>query len=90
MYFNTPRYSFYTEENIQWLAPLRQLPLFFYQWTYHCDFVTDVDHGNKIRTVEGLMMIYFLNIQDKMHQNAMTSDDWTEDIKHGVNANFLS
>jgi hypothetical protein len=47
-------HSFYTEENIQYLLSLRKFPLFFYHCTYHCDVLTDFDHGIKIRTVEGL------------------------------------
>jgi hypothetical protein len=41
-------------ENIQWLAPLRHLPLFLYRCMYHCDVMTYFDHGIKIRRVEGL------------------------------------
>jgi len=54
MQLNTARNSFYTKENIQRLAPLRPLPLLFHHCAYHCDFMTDVEHGLKIRTVEGL------------------------------------
>lgn len=35
------------KENIQYLLSLRQLPLFFYHCTYHCDVLTHFDHGRK-------------------------------------------
>ena len=41
-------------ENIQWLAPLTHLPLFFYHCTYHTHIMTYFDHGIKVRTYEGL------------------------------------
>jgi len=50
-----------TGENIQWLAPLRHLPLFFYHQTYNCDLIINFDYGIKIRTLERIMGIYFWN-----------------------------
>jgi len=44
---------------MQWLAPLRHIPLFFNHCHYHCDVMTYFDYEIKIRRLKDYKDIFF-------------------------------